>query len=399
MGQLASLLLSPILTRIYSPDLFGVLGFFAATVMILVVVASLRYDMALPLAKSKEDAANLLGVCVGSLLLTTTILSLFIILLPEDYSNYVFGALKPYIVLLPVGFFCVGAYQIMVSYATWHHSFAIIAKTKIYQGVSSPVSQIALGLMNTGSWGLIAGFIIGNSAGLINMVSRLIIKPHDVIIHIKRESMLALAKRFSKFPLVSSWSALISAVGSNNLLLVAVPIIYSNTVAGFIFLTDRIIGRPLLLISTSILQVYIGEAAKAQSTDPEIMRKRFLQITKNQFFIVSFWLAVINATASYFVPIVFGNEWSDAVIYIHILSIYYLPQMVMTPVAHTLQILEKQGVMAIWEFSRFIVILGGLVISYLQNYDPVQAILIYSISQATMVTILLFTMYRAVQKL
>ena len=63
LGQLASLLLSPVLTRIYSPELFGILGFFTSFIGIIGVISALRYNIALPLAGSKEDAANLLAVC------------------------------------------------------------------------------------------------------------------------------------------------------------------------------------------------------------------------------------------------------------------------------------------------------------------------------------------------
>ncbi len=395
LGQLSTVLLSPVLTRIYLPDLFGILGFFTAFITILSVIASLRYDMALPLAKSKEEAANMLGVCFVSLVATTMFFLVCTLLLPSS----LFGVLAPYRFLLPLGFFCIGAYQVMIGYATWHGSFAAIARTKIYQGVSSPLTQIGLGLMGSGAWGLIIGYIVGQSAGVSNMLYRLVLKPTDVISNIKRDDMLALAKRYSRFPLISTWSALVNAISSSSLMLVVLPILYSNTVAGFVFLTDRIIGRPLLLISTSILQVYIGEAAKTQSSDPRAMRKRFLQVLKTQFVIVASWLALINSTAFYFVPLVFGREWAGAVVYINILSISYLPHMTMIAVANTLQILEKQGLVSMWEFSRFILVIGGFLLSYLLALSPEQAMLIYSCSQGAMQVILFCLMYHQIQKI
>ena len=49
-GQLVSLLLSPALTRIYSPQQFGVLSVYTALLTILVVIASLRYELTIPMA-------------------------------------------------------------------------------------------------------------------------------------------------------------------------------------------------------------------------------------------------------------------------------------------------------------------------------------------------------------
>ncbi len=399
IGQFTSLLLSPVLTRIYTPELFGILGFFSSLIGILSVISSLRYDMALPITETKKDAANLLAVCCSVLIFTTSVFFGIILFLPYEFINSTLGSLSPYRFLLPIGFLGAGAYQIIVSYATREGAFATISRTKIYQGVSGPVSQIGLGIAGMGAWGLIIGFIIGQSAGIANMFVRLVFKPRDVLPNVTWQGMKSMASRFSRFPLISTWSAMINVLGTNSMMMIVIPMLYSSTIAGFIFLTERIIGRPLILISTSILQVYLGEAAKTQASDPVAMRRRFLQIIKGQFFIVSFWLGIINATAFYLIPIIFGKEWADAVIYIHILSICYLPQMIMVAVMNTLQIMEKQALTAMWEFARLVLIISGFAISYSFSLSAEQALLIYSSSQAVMQVILFGLMYYSIQKL
>ena len=62
-GQLVSILLSPVLTRLYSPQQFGVLSVYTALLTILVVIASLRYELTVPMAASDEDAINLVALC------------------------------------------------------------------------------------------------------------------------------------------------------------------------------------------------------------------------------------------------------------------------------------------------------------------------------------------------
>ena len=60
LGQAASVLLSPALTRIYTPDQFGYLGVYAAVLTILGVVAALGIDQAIPIASSIDELANFL---------------------------------------------------------------------------------------------------------------------------------------------------------------------------------------------------------------------------------------------------------------------------------------------------------------------------------------------------
>src|ERR1700738_4276204 len=83
-GQLVSVLLSPILTRIYSPQQFGILSVYMAILTMLVVVASLRYEIALTLATSEEEAINLVAVCGCALLASTAVITIAAFAFPED---------------------------------------------------------------------------------------------------------------------------------------------------------------------------------------------------------------------------------------------------------------------------------------------------------------------------
>ena len=69
IAQLIGILASPILTRLYAPEAFGALALFTSITSILGVIACLRYELAIMLPESDEDAANLLGVSLLSALL------------------------------------------------------------------------------------------------------------------------------------------------------------------------------------------------------------------------------------------------------------------------------------------------------------------------------------------
>lgn len=57
---------SPILTRLYSPEAFGFLAIFISITSIVGVIACMRYELAIMLLKSDEKAANLLALCLLS---------------------------------------------------------------------------------------------------------------------------------------------------------------------------------------------------------------------------------------------------------------------------------------------------------------------------------------------
>lgn len=399
IGQFGAVLLSPVLTRIYTPDMFGVLGIFSAAIYIASVIASLRYEMALPLAQSDEEAANMLGVCILALIGTTLISCIVVTVITHFGGDTVsLGQLAPYRWLLPFGFFCIGAYQVLVYYATQQVKFGVIARTKIYQGSVGPLSQIGMGLAGAGTWGLIIGFILGQSTGITLLFSRLVLATH-AIPKMSGAGIKTLARRYCRFPLISSWSALLEAAGGTYFLLLAIPLLYSNAIGGFIFLTDRVIGRPLLLVSTSILQVYLGDMSRSLTLDPEAVRKRFLQLAGHQFLIVAGWLLLVNILAPYLFPLVFGQEWQEAVPYLHVLSIAYLAQMVMHALVHTLQIMERQLLSAAWETGRLIAVATAFFVSRAMGFSALEALLAYSIVQALAQIVLFILMYRSILSL
>ena len=60
LAQLISILFTPILTRLYSPESFGVLGSFNAILSFILPLAALNYPASIVLAKDNFEKAVLL---------------------------------------------------------------------------------------------------------------------------------------------------------------------------------------------------------------------------------------------------------------------------------------------------------------------------------------------------
>jgi len=70
IAQAIPIAISPILTRIYTPIDFGIVALFMAIVATFGSIANGRYELAIMLPKSEEDAINLFAL---TLIITTTI--------------------------------------------------------------------------------------------------------------------------------------------------------------------------------------------------------------------------------------------------------------------------------------------------------------------------------------
>ena len=65
-AQIIAILASPLLTRLYGPEAFGFLALFTSITSIIGVIACMRYEMAIMLPKTDEEAANLPALCLLS---------------------------------------------------------------------------------------------------------------------------------------------------------------------------------------------------------------------------------------------------------------------------------------------------------------------------------------------
>jgi len=404
-GQMISVALSPLLTRLYSPQQFGILSVYSALLAILVVVASLRYELALPLAKTDEDAVNLMAVGLAVLVLTTALFTAGAAAFPDEWLERVWplpfnsAHVTPYRGMLSLGFFCLGGYYVALYFATHAGAFGSIARTRLAQGIVGPLSQIGLALLGGGAPALLVGSILGQSAGTFGLFYAVLGKKRGLLEALSWRRMLQLARRYCRFPLVGSWAALLDAAGGNHLLYLLVTVNYGARIAGFLFLAERILSRPLAIIGTSILQVFVGEAGRTASADPARLRRRFYQVVGRQTLLALLWIAAVNLGGALLFSDIFGAEWGDAVPYLQAMSPAYLALAVVLPVFHTLQLLEKQSLAATWQAGRLIFTVGLFVILSKAGVAPLWVVAGYGAAQAFCGALLLALMAWAVAKL
>ena len=80
IAQAIPIAISPILTRIYTPEDFGVFALFLAITGVFSVVASGRYELALMLPRKEEDAINIFALGMMIIVLLTGVLFLTVFL-------------------------------------------------------------------------------------------------------------------------------------------------------------------------------------------------------------------------------------------------------------------------------------------------------------------------------
>lgn len=396
-GQFLTVLVSPILTRLFSPDYFGVFGVYASILGIITVMASLRYEYAMPLPEDDATAANILALCFILLIGTTAIITLLIYRFSEDIIAWVnVPVLKRYLWLVPLGMLGAGIYQILSYWAVRKREFSRIARTKFCRGAARAAIQVGVGFLHKGPLGLILGQLAGETAGSTSLGLAAWTKDKLALKAISSSGMFKAAIRYRRFPMFSSWADLLESLGLQvpQLLFAA---FYGASVAGWFALGQRVIAAPLNILVDSVSQVYFGEAARLSMKDPKAMKRLFLKLTGRLAFIGGMPVVLICALSPYFFAFVFGSDWEIAGRYVQILGPMFAVRFAIAPLIHTLSILERQDLYSVWEGLRLFLVVGGLMGARVLQVSHISAVLIYSISMLAAYLILWMITWNALK--
>lgn len=339
-GQLIAILVSPLLTRLYTPDQFGVLAVFAAVLGILATVASLRFDQAVPLPESEEDARTLVLLALVVTLAVSALVLLVAALAPPLERFGWYATLRPYLPLLAFGTALAGTYQALNMWAVRTMSFTAIGRTRIAQGLSQALGQTLLGLAGAGTVGLLIGQIGGQAAGSLSL-ARLTGLARGYRLPSWR-SLTRVAERYWQFAAIGTPAALLNSASLQvpPLLLVGA---FGAEVAGLYLLSNRVLSAPLDLVSRSVGQVYYAEASRIGKRDPAAIKRALLTTTRRLLLLGLLPAAAIALVSPWAFSLVFGASWAQAGAFAQAMALMTLARFVVVPTSQTFLLLERQS--------------------------------------------------------
>lgn len=378
VGQVAVLLASPLLTRLYAPEDFGVLAIYVSMFSLVVVFAGLRFEGAIPLPEEDSDGLALLVLAVGSILAVCVVLAIIARTFGAEIGGLVNAPdLGSHLWLVPLAVLAAGIYQVLSFWAIRMSAFHAIARTKLHQGLGMAVTQSVLGLVIRGPLGLLLGDVVGRAIGITTLV-RHSMKTTDwkAVRALRLARLSEVAKRFKRFPLISAPSRMINAAGLD-LPPIMLAAFFGTEVAGWFLLTQRLVGAPASLIGQAVAQVYLGEAATLVRQAEAGVRPLFFRTVKMLLLVGAPPILLLMLLGPWAFSVVFGTEWVVSGQYVRLTALMFLAQFVVVPVSETLNILERQDLQLWWDIGRLFASLGAILVAQLFGYSHLTAVFLY----------------------
>lgn len=310
VAQAIPVAISPILTRLYTPEDFGVLALFVAIATIFGSIASGRYERAIILPKKDEEAINIfvLGVII------TTALSLMLLITAVLFNDYFVALLGNneigvWLYFIPIAVFFTGVFNGLNYFNNRRKNYKDIRNATIIKSVVLATAQLSIGVVKQGASGLISGQVLSQAAANTRLL-RNILKEKKLLSKISKLKILVLAKRYRDFPIHNMPSA-IADTATLQMPFIIFPLLFSITTGGFFMLSKRIIAMPSSLIANAISQVFFQTLADRKKQG--VKCRPLLNNTLIKLAAIALPVAiVIYLTSPFLFKIVFGEQWKIA---------------------------------------------------------------------------------------
>jgi lipopolysaccharide exporter len=343
LAQLITVLTAPIISRLFVPETFGVLNVFTSLATIITVVVCLRYEFAIVLPESDEDAANLAGLSVAIAFGISLLVSLLLLTLGRPFLNFLKAPdLYPFLWLIPIYLLIQGFFQALNYWNTRTKHFGRLSIARVSASLTTSALPIFLGLIGRAtSASLVFSYVAGTLVYAI-VLGVQVLKDSRAFFYrfIERARMLVNLKRYKKFPLVDSWGSFINNL-SWQLPSLMLLYFFSKAVVGYYALSNTLILLPVTLLGNSIAQVFYQHSAELRSNPANLTRS--VQLVFHRLVAIGLFPAVILAIAGpQLFSIVFGANWVEAGRYAQILSPWMFVLFISTPLGNLFATLERQ---------------------------------------------------------
>lgn len=375
IAQLISYIATPFITRLFTPEELGTLGWFMRIATFLATAATIRYELALPIPKKDEHAFQLLRSTFK--IASYIILSFFLITIIYWLFNQTDTSFW-FLALISVAGIFIVIKNIGTNWSIRMRYFKAISTSAIVAAIFTNVSKIIAGKLELSSKGLIWATIIGLFAGAIVFIIQ--IQNFKKKSHHQYSSKKAKALRINHkdFPFVNLPHTLIDH-GREVILAYFLILFFDEAVFGSYEQAFRLLKIPLILIGTSIGQVFFNRISELYKEKKGMIQSLFkTTVLLTAISIVPF--AIIFLYGDIIFEFVLGEQWFYAGQIAQALTPWLLVNFIASPLSTLPLVLKKQKIFFwIGLVGTIIQLIGFGLIPYLYQFTDDETLILFKI--------------------
>lgn len=375
-GQAIVFAFSPLITRIYTPEIFGVQGVFLSLISILSPLVALRYPMAIVIADDDDDAGKIARLSVLVAFVISSLLGLLLLVAQQPVLRLLGAeALGNLIWLLPLALFCVALQDVADFYAARLNAFRLVGVTTVIQAFLSNLARVLGGLASPVAGVLVLVTTLAPS--LQALILRCGLHKHlSPSSPLKRSEAVRLLRRYRDFPRYRMPTDVLNAA-SQSVPVIMLGSLFSPAAAGLYVLTRSVLNLPGNIIGSAVGNVLYARYAELDRQGKALM-PLLLRSTAGLML-----LAPVIVAAAWFAPtvfaFVFGEEWREAGHYARWMALWIGVALANVPAVRLAPVIEAQNLLFIANVLMLILRVFSIMIIYWHQENAATAVAAFSL--------------------
>ena len=387
------LLVTPILSRLYTPEDYGDWGVFSSVFYIINSFLFLSYENTIVKSNRKEDVPVLLGLCaiVASIiiLLTIVVFSLGKLLNISFFDNY------PSLTLLVTLLSAQAIHTLANNVANREKKYGLMSISNVIGGISQASLRIALGMYPLVSYGLIIGNVFAQIITTLFIVVGLI---YSISIYWKEVTFSKIKEQATsnwKFPLFDAPARFVE-LSLSNFALIIMTFFWDKSRIGCYSMVTQFIILPISIVGSAMGSVFYRELSE-NIDNKEIITKTTRNACRISFFLSFLPLVFFVLGGDYLLALVLGSKWEASGTMALCLCIYSVPLILSEPLLPVFRSLDRQEIRFKLNLISFVCSLGALLIAAYITKNLYFSIIIYSLFSGFVRYLMFFSIIRLTQ--
>ncbi len=376
LAQGLSLLLAPLLSRLYTPEDFGLVALYLGILSILSVISTAKYEQAIMLPKKEGDAVNIIWLVLVITLSVALITALITVFLNRPIANLSGNPdIGPWLYFLPLSILFHGVFQSATFYANRTKRFGTIAQSTIVQYTFLNGARVLAGWVRTAFNGLVAGQLVAQFVSALFIVKKTLVPIRAKQSEVSWSAIKAQASLYRGYPKYNMMLNLTNNL-SGSLPIFMFTWGFSAEIAGFYAFGYTFVFRPLSLFSLSALQVLSQKIIENFHRGKEIypglkkLVSRFFILGIIPFLVIAIWAPSIFS-------FIFSDVYAPAGRYLQILCPWLFMVFLTAPLSFLPELFFRQKKAMVIDIIYLVLRFFALAAGIWQN-DAILAMALFS---------------------
>lgn len=375
------LLVTPILSRLYSPEEYGDWGVFSGVLYIVSSFILLSYENAIVKTNEDEELPPLIALCTIILVIISVVVFVFF-KLGSFWGIKFFVEFPSLILLIPV-IITSAFYTMCYNLSNRQNMYNAMATVSIVNGTFQSVFRILLGVIPIVSYGLIVGNLVAQVLATLlffyllrNVVSRISFKGIDF------EIINRVAIKYKKFPLYDAPARFIEQ-SINNMTIVILAFFWAKEDIGCFSMVMLFVLIPISIIGSAMGNVFYREISE-NAQNFNVIKQSTLRVGKINFIVSIIPILFLALGGDRLLVLFLGDRWGNVAPMSLCMALFSVPVILSEPLLPIFRTLDKQEIRFRINTINLITALGLLIIMALSTHHLYMSLIAYSIVYAIM---------------